>query len=170
MSEPFLGELRCVGFNFAPNGWAMCNGQILSIAQNTALFSLLGTTYGGDGVTNFALPNLQGRVPAHMGGPSNYVQGETFGSDAVTLTTAQIPAHTHGVNANAAKGNQPNPIGHYPATDAAGVTAEYSAASSGQMNANMIAAAGSGQPHENRQPTLVINWVIALQGIFPSRN
>jgi microcystin-dependent protein len=148
----------------------MCNGQLLPISQNSALFSLLGTTYGGDGRTTFALPNLQGRVPAHLGGQTPYIQGETFGLDTVTLTTPQLPQHTHGVNANTAKGNQPDPIGHYPASDGAGVTAEYSTAFSGQMNANMIAAAGGNQPHENRQPTLVLNWIIALAGIYPSRN
>jgi microcystin-dependent protein len=170
MAEPFLGQLMCVGFNFAPQGWALCNGQLLPISQNTALFSLLGTTYGGNGTTSFALPNLQGRVPAHTGGPSNYVQGEMSGFDSVTLTTAQIPSHTHAGNADAAPGNQPGPIGNYPAADGAGVTAEYSAAFSGQMNANMIAPTGGGQPHENRQPTLVLNWIIALQGIYPSRS
>jgi microcystin-dependent protein len=170
MSEPFLGELRCVGFNFAPIGWLQCNGQILSISQYSALFSLLGTTYGGNGTTNFALPNLQGRVPAHVGGPSNYVQGEILGVDNVSLTTAQIPSHTHAVNADAAPGTQPGPMGNYPATDGAGVTAEYSAASSGQMNAHMIALTGGGQPHENRQPTLVLNWIISMQGIYPSRS
>lgn len=173
MAEPFIGELRLVAFNFAPRGWAMANGQTLSIAQNTALFSLLGTQYGGNGVTTFQLPNLQGRVPVHQGsltGGSVYEIGEVLGVESVTLLASEIPSHTHGVNANAAKANQPNPIGHYPAADAAGVTAEYSATASGQMNAGMIAPTGGGQPHENRQPSLVLNWVIALEGIFPSRN
>jgi microcystin-dependent protein len=170
MAEPFLGQLMCVGFNFAPRGWALCNGQLLSISQNSALFSLLGTTYGGNGTTTFALPNLQGRVPAHTGGPSNYIQGELLGFDSVSLITAQIPSHTHAVNADGANGSQPGPIGNYPAADGAGVTAEYSTAFSGQMNANMIAPAGGGLPHENRQPTLVLNWIIALEGVFPSRS
>lgn len=173
MSEPFLGEVRLFGFNFAPQGWAFAAGQLLPISQNTALFALIGTFYGGDGITTFALPDLRGRVPVSMGqgsGLSPYAVGEILGAESVTLTTNQIPAHSHGVNANTAKANQPNPIGHYPATDASGVTAEYSAAFSGQMNANTIAAAGGGQPHENRQPSLVLNWCIALQGIFPSRN
>ena len=169
--EPFLGELRCVAFNFAPQGWAFCDGQLLPINQNQALFSLLGTTYGGDGVTNFGLPKLQGRVPAHFGqGPAlPLVQGQQLGAGSVVLSAAQMPQHTHVVNANPAKGNQPSPIGMYPAKDAAGVTAEYSAAAGGQMNAGMIAAAGGGQAHENYQPTLVLGWIIALQGIFPSR-
>jgi microcystin-dependent protein len=173
MSEPFLGELRLVPYNFAPRGWAFAEGQLLPIAQNTALFSLIGTYYGGDGVRTFALPDLRGRVPISMGqgpGLSPYVLGETLGVESVTLLITQIPSHTHGVNASAAKGNQPNPIGHYPATDAAGVTAEYSTAFSGQMNPNMIATTGGSQPHENRQPALVLSWIIALEGIFPSRN
>jgi microcystin-dependent protein len=173
MSEPFLGELRLVPYEFAPEGWAFANGQVLPISQNTALFSLMGTLYGGDGVSTFALPDLRGRVPVSSGqgpGLSPYILGATLGSESESLTLAQIAAHTHGVNANAGKANQSTPIGHYPATDAAGVTAEYSASSSGQMNANMIAAAGGGQPHENRQPTLVLNWIIALRGIYPARN
>src|SRR5579875_2732614 len=120
--NPFLGELRLVGFNFAPQGWAFADGAILSIQQNTALFSLLGTTYGGNGATTFALPDLRGRVPVGMGngpGLTPATIGENFGVESVTLLTTQIPSHTHGVNANTAKGNQPNPIGHYPATDAA---------------------------------------------------
>jgi microcystin-dependent protein len=173
MAEPFLGELRLFPYNFAPSGWAMANGQILSIAQNTALFSLLGTTYGGNGTTTFQLPDLRGRVPVSMGqsaGLSPYVLGETLGVESVTLTTAEIPAHTHAVNANGAKGNESSPIGSYPAADAAEITAEYSNSSSGTMNANMLSTVGSSQPHENRQPTLVLTWCIAMQGIFPSRN
>ena len=173
MSEPFLGELRLFPYNFAPTGWAMANGQTMAISQNTALFSLLGTTYGGNGTTTFQLPDLRGRVPVSMGqgaGLSPYVLGETLGVESVTLLVSQMPEHNHNVNANAAKANQPSPIGHYPATDAAGVTAEYSAATSGIMNANMITQVGGSQPHENRQPTLVLTWCIAVQGIFPSRN
>jgi microcystin-dependent protein len=173
MAEPFLGEIRLVGFTFAPIGWEFCNGQILSIAQNTALFSLLGTTYGGDGVRTFALPNLQGRVAVHQGngvGLSPYVQGETYGVENVTLSLGQLPAHNHGVNASASKGSKSSPIGEYPASDAAGITAEYGPTPTGLMNANMIAAAGGNQPHENRQPSLVLNYIIAMAGIFPSRS
>jgi microcystin-dependent protein len=173
MAEPFLGELRLVPYEFAPQGWAFANGQVLPINQNTAIFSLIGTIYGGDGVSTFALPDLRGRVPVSSGqgpGLSPYILGETLGTESESLTLAQIPAHTHGVNANTGKANQSNPIGHYPATDAAGVAAEYSASFSGQMNANMIAAAGGGQPHDNRQPILVLNWIIALQGIYPARS
>jgi microcystin-dependent protein len=173
MAEPFLGELRLFPYNFAPTGWAMANGQTMSIAQNTALFSLLGTTYGGNGTTTFQLPDLRGRVPISMGqgaGLSPYVLGETLGVESVTLLTTEIPAHTHPVNANAAKGNESSPIGSFPAADASEITAEYSGVSSGTMNANMLGTVGGSQPHENRQPTLVLTWCIALQGIFPSRN
>lgn len=173
MAEPFIGELRLFPFNFAPAGWAMASGQIMAITDNTALFSLLGTTYGGNGTTTFALPDLRGRVPISMGqgaGLSPYVLGETLGVESVTLTSEEMPAHTHGVNATSAKANQASPIGHYPAADATGVTAEYSTGTNGVMNAGMIATVGDSQPHENRQPTLVLNWCIAVEGIFPSRN
>ena len=173
MATPFVGELRLVGFNFAPLGWAMCNGQILAISENVALFSLLGTMYGGDGVRTFALPNLQGRVPIHTGsltGGSFYTQGEVLGAESVTLLTTQIPAHSHNVNCDSGKGNKPAPTGNFPAADAAGVTAEYAAATNAQMNPGMIAATGGSQPHENRQPSLVLNWIISLEGIFPSRS
>ena len=173
MAEAYLGELRLFPYNFAPSGWAMANGQILSIAQNTALFSLLGTTYGGNGQTTFQLPDLRGRVPVSQGqgiGLTDYTLGEVTGSENVTLLTTQMPAHTHGVNANAAKATTASPIGNYPASDASEVTAEYSSASSGQMNGNMIAQTGGSQPHTNLQPLLVLTWCIALQGIFPSRN
>ncbi len=162
----------CVAFDFAPQGWAMCNGQILSIQQNIALFSLLGTTYGGDGVRTFALPNLQSRVPLHFGtGPGllTYQLGEMAGVESVTLTPQQMPAHSHAVNCDSGKGNKPAPAGNYPAADAAGVTAEYAAIANSTMNPAMLAQAGGSQPHENRQPSLVLNWIIALQGIFPSR-
>jgi microcystin-dependent protein len=174
MAEPYLGQLMLVPYNFAPRGWAFCNGQLLSIAQNTALFSLIGTFYGGDGIQTFALPDLRGRVPIHMGdgvGLSPYTLAETGGVESVTLAVNQIPAHSHGVNATANKGNKASPIGAYPAADAAGVTAEYNNGSpTGEMNAGVITTVGGSQPHENRQPFLVLNWVIALQGIFPSRN
>ncbi len=173
MSEPFLGEIRLAGFNFAPQGWLLCEGQILSIVQNTALFSLLGTTYGGNGTTTFALPDLRGRVPVGFGqapGLTPYVIGETLGVENVTLNVIQMPEHSHGVNASANKGNKESPIGNYPASDAAGITAEYNGSPTGVMNAGVIAGVGGNQPHENRQPTLVLNWIIAVQGIFPSRS
>lgn len=173
MSQPFVGQLMCVGFNFAPEGWALCNGQLLSIEQNTALFSLIGTFYGGDGRTTFALPNLQGRVPVHMGnglGLTPYTVGEQYGVENVTLQIPNMPTHTHAVNCDSGKGNKPAPNGNYPAADAAGVTAEYAATAASTMNPGMIGASGGNQPHENRQPSLVLNWIIALQGIYPSRS
>lgn len=163
-----------VGFNFAPRGWALCNGQLLSIAQNTALFSLLGTTYGGNGQTTFALPDLRSRVPIHFGqgpGLSNYVQGEQTGVESVVLTTAQLPSHTHTVNGVASGGNQASPTGSSPAIESTGTSLDYSnAAPNSPMNAAMISAAGSNQAHTNIQPVLCVNFIIALQGIFPSRN
>jgi microcystin-dependent protein len=171
VSEPFLGEIRLFGFNFAPTGWAMCNGQILPINQNTALFSLLGTQYGGNGTSTFALPDLRSRVPLHQGqgaGLSSYVMGETIGSESVTLAAAQMPVHSHNVQASNAKATTKNPsaaVPGHPPDDT------YDAAPDGTlMDASMIAPAGGNQPHENRQPLLVVNFCIALQGIFPSRN
>ena len=167
MSEPFLGEIRILGFNFAPRGWAMCAGQILSIAQNTALFSLLGTTYGGNGTQTFALPDLRGRVPLSVGqgpGLSNYDQGEVSGTETVTLTTGQMPGHGHlaGASNGAASATRPN--GNFPAGGGA-----YAAASDGStLNAAFVQSAGGSQPHSNLQPLLVLNFCIALQGIFPS--
>jgi len=173
MTEPFLGELRLVPYNFPPTGWAFANGQLLPISQNAALFALIGTFYGGNGTTTFALPDMRGRVPISSGqgtGLSNYVLGETLGVESVTLAVNQLPAHSHTVNASGNKANEPSPIGHYPASDAAGVTAEYGTSPTGIMNAGVISPTGLGQPVENRQPGLVLNWIIALQGIFPSRN
>jgi microcystin-dependent protein len=175
MANQFLGEIRMFAGNFAISGWAMCNGQILPITQNTALFSLLGTTYGGDGKTTFALPDLRSRVPIHMGtgvGLSSYVEGQTGGAESVILASNQIPAHTHSVNAATTGGNQASPANGFPAVESTGTSLNYSSAASSNitMNASMIAANSGGQPHENRQPFLAVNFIIALQGIFPSRN
>lgn len=170
MSEPFLGEIRLFGFNFAPKGWAPCNGQTMPIAQNTALFAVLGTQYGGNGSTTFALPNLQGSVT--LGVDFNtYLPGSTGGSETVTLQATQIPSHTHGVNCSTDPGNAYGPPGNVWAPDAGG-NAEYAAAASGsdQMNANAISVAGGGQPHNNLQPFTVLNYCIALVGIFPPRS
>jgi len=175
---PFLGAIHMAGFNFAPNGWALCNGQLMPINQNQALFSLLGTFYGGDGRVTFALPDLQSRSPMHQGqgpGLSNHVLGEKAGAEAVTLLTTQIPAHTHAVTVNCsnAGGTANDPTGKVWSKDLGTKSATYSgAAASGTMRADAMAAsnAGGGQAHENRQPFLVINFFIALQGIFPSRN
>jgi microcystin-dependent protein len=173
MSTPYLGQLKIVAFGFAPKGWAMCNGQLLPINQNQALFSLLGTTYGGNGTTTFALPNLQGRAPIHAGNlqPSgSYQIGDAAGETAHTLIQPEMPAHTHElvtVSAAATAGG-PGPIAKF----AGATTMPYRTAPASLvgMNSTAMAAAGSSQPHENRQPYLAINYIVALQGIFPSRN
>jgi microcystin-dependent protein len=168
MAEPFLGQLMLVPYNFAPRGWALCNGQILPIAQNTALFSLLGTTYGGNGQTTFALPDLRGRVPISSGqgpGLSSYDLGEVGGVEAVTLNNNEMPAHQHGVNANSGDPNDSSPQNSFPAG-----SGSYNTAANTTMNQNMVGISGGSQPHENRQPYLTLNWIIALEGIFPSRN
>ncbi len=175
MQDPWLGEIALVAFNFAPQGWAFCNGQLLSISQNTALFSLLGTTYGGDGVTNFALPNLQSRVPLHFGqgtGLSPYTLGQTAGVESVTLQTPQIPAHAHSYTpqATTAAGAAISPAGAVWAASGTGDTIYQKAASNTTMAAQTIGNTGGGQAHENRQPLLALNYIIALAGIFPSRS
>ena len=169
MSEPFLGEIRIVGFNYAPRGWAQCNGQTMPINQNQALFSLLGTTYGGNGQTTFALPDLRSRVPVHVGqapGLSPYVQGQTGGSETVTLTGGQLPPHNHTVYASTTASTK-NPTNNVPAMTGAG--SSYSEMRNTTMNAGMVTGGGSGQPHDILQPYLCMNFVIALEGIFPSR-
>ena len=171
--EPILGEIRMFAGNFAPYGWAFCQGQLLPISQNTALFSLLGTTYGGDGRTTFALPDLRGRVPVGFGqGPSlsNRVIGEKFGTETVTLTTAQMPAHSHTVNAVTTEGNQNLPTNSLPANTKA-LDKEYSDANANTtMKATMVNPTGGNQPFGVTQPSLGVNFIIALQGIYPSRN
>jgi len=174
MAEPFLGEIRMFGFNFAPEGWAMCNGQTLSISQNTALFALLGTTYGGNGTTTFALPNLQSRVAVHQGqgsGLSPYVIGETTGAESVTLLASQMPSHTHSIQCNTNGGNQASPANGYPAVESTGTSLDYSSATpNNTMSPSALTSVGGGQPHTNIQPVLCVNFCIALQGIFPSRS
>ncbi|MCS4303802.1 phage tail protein [Chryseobacterium sp. BIGb0232] len=173
-SDPFLGQIAFVPYNFAPNGWAECNGQILPIAQNQALFSLLGTTYGGNGTTNFALPDMRGRVLIHNGtSPSSgttYTLGEVGGAEGVTLTVTQMPAHSHSVSAVTAEGNQNVPTGSLPANTKV-LDKEYSdAATDTTMKSSMIGNTGGNQPHENRQPFITLKCIIALNGIFPSHN
>jgi microcystin-dependent protein len=174
MSTPFLGEIRMFGFNFAPVGWALCNGQLLPIQSYTALFSLLGTTYGGNGTTTFALPNLQSRVPIHMGqgsGLSQYIIGQAGGAESVTLLAAHMPTHTHAVAANSIPANTDSPAGAFPADTAAAGGSSYSNATDNTlMNPGMIAPTGGSQPHTNIQPYLVLNFCIALEGVFPSRS
>lgn len=172
MADSFVAEIRIFPFNFAPLGWALCQGQILQISQNTAVFSLLGTNYGGDGRSNFALPNLQDRVPIDQGSgpgltPRNV--GETGGESTVALVTANLPAHTHTVKCDVTGGNDYGPAGDYPAPDAGGDT-EYSASHDGQLSSSSVVASGGNTAHNNLQPYLALNYCIALQGIFPARS
>lgn len=170
--EPFVGELALFGFNFAPMGWAQCNGQLLAIAQNTALFSLIGTYYGGNGTTTFGLPDLRGRFPTHMGqgaGLGNRTLGERSGAEYVTLLPTEMPSHSHAVMALAGNGTSDVPTGMYPARDPSGSPA-YGASANTTLASATIQAAGGGQPHDNMPPYLVLNWCIALQGIFPPRS
>jgi len=166
MAEPFLSEIKIVSFNFPPKGWALCNGQLLPINQNQALFALLGTTYGGNGQTNFALPNLRGRVPIHMGSGHNL--GEAAGTTAVTINIQQLPTHTHALNANTSTGNATTPNATLLAKAPANTYGP--AASLAAMNPQSVTNVGGSQPHNNMMPYLVLNFIIALQGIFPSRN
>jgi len=168
--DPYLGEIRCFGFNYAPRGWLLCNGQLLSISSNTALFSLLGTMYGGNGTTTFALPDLRGRVPLAFGqgpGLSNRTQGQAGGAEAVTLTAATLPPHGHTVAASSTATTK-NPSGSLPSVTPAG--ASYGTTADLAMSASMIGGGGSGQPHDNMQPYVVLNWCIAATGIFPPRD
>jgi microcystin-dependent protein len=172
MADQFVAEIRIFPFNFAPQGWAFCDGQLLPISQNTALFSLLGTTYGGDGKSNFALPNMRGSAPMHPGqgpGLSLHDLGETAGSDTVTLLESEIPAHSHAVNASAADGTTGIPSGQLVANgvDVNMYTTTFTATA---LNANAVDPAGGDQPHSNLQPYLTLNFCIALQGVFPPRN
>ena len=173
MADPFLAEIRIFPFNFPPKGWAFCNGQLLPISQNTALFSLLGTTYGGDGKSNFALPNMQGNAPMHPGqgpGLSLHDLGETGGSETVTLLESEIPAHSHGVLAAPAlvAGDSNIPAGNAFAKSSQG-NVYVAAANIVGMSDQTIAPAGGDQPHNNMQPYLTLNFNIALQGVFPPR-
>ena len=170
MTDPYIGEIRNFGFNFTPRGWASCQGQLLPISSNTALFSLLGTMYGGDGQVTFALPDLQGRVSLSAGqgrGLSARVQGEVGGEEQVTLTAAQVAAHQHGVAASA-EASSKNPAGATPAFTAAGNS--YGTSDDLVMDPAMIEPNAGGQPHDNMPPYLVTNWCIALTGEFPQRD
>ncbi|MCW2495942.1 tail fiber protein [Jatrophihabitans sp.] len=170
MTDQFIGEIRMFAGNFAPNGWALCNGQLLAISQNTALFSLLGTYYGGDGRSTFALPNLQGTTPIDMGSGAGLTPrslGESGGLDAVTIAASTLPAHTHQAAGVAAAGTTPTPAGGAWAEPRAQV---YGSGSAVSLATDALATAGSSQPHNNLAPYLVVNFIIALQGIFPARN
>jgi microcystin-dependent protein len=188
--DAFVGQILVIPFNFAPKGFAMCHGQLMPINLNTALFSLLGTTYGGDGKTTFALPDLRGRVPLKFGqgpGLTAYVEGETGGTETMALIATQLPQHTHAVDTSAmtatarcsgAPGNQGSPVGTVPAVGAGGALTYSNAGADAPMSAAAIAMggtltaanAGASQPHDNRQPYLALNYCIALQGIFPPRD
>jgi microcystin-dependent protein len=178
MSQPFVGEIRLFAGNFAPAGWEFCNGQSLSIAQNETLFQLIGTTYGGDGISTYALPNLQSRVPVHTGGAQGYVLGQTGGAEQVALTTQQMPQHTHAAVASANPGDTnvpgnttilasmgPSGIAQVPAYLPPNVANTQVA-----LNNATVAAAGGNQPHSNIQPYLTVSYIISLYGIFPSPN
>jgi microcystin-dependent protein len=176
MSSPYLSEIRIMSFNFPPRGWALCNGTTLPIQQYTALFSLIGTTYGGNGVNDFKLPNLQGCVPLGMG--NGYTLGQTNGEAMHTLTTAEMPQHTHIMAATATTGaanTPPGPTtylaqGQAAATNSPAVNIYSTAGSAGTFPSAAISTTGGSQPHENRQPYLTLNFCIALQGIFPTRS
>ncbi len=171
MSDPFVAEIRIFPFNFAPKGWAFCSGQILPISQNTALFSLLGTTYGGDGKSTFALPNLQGSAPMQAGqgqGLSLRDLGEQSGVEAVTLLQSEMPVHTHAWQASQGDGNDTSPQNELVATGI-GISAFATPGPLVNMSLSMISPAGGNLPHNNMQPYLTLNFCIALQGIFPPR-
>ena len=171
MSEPFLAEVRMVGFNFAPRGWAFCDGQILPINQNQSLYSLLGTTYGGDGRTSFALPDMRGRTPIHVGrsnGGQDHLLGQKSGEETHTLSGAEMPQHTHVAQATNNPSADDNPTGKVLGQASLPLYAAYN--SPNTMGSGMVANVGGGQAHDNMQPYLVVNFCIALQGLFPSRN
>ena len=172
MSEPYIAELRIVGFGYPPKGWARCDGQLLPISGNQALFSIIGTTYGGNGTTNFALPNLIGRVPVHMGvnsGLSPRPIGQAAGAPGVTVALGELPSHNHQVQANNASGNLPSPGGNFWAKPTQ-VDNLYSANANSSLNQGAVGFTGGSQPHENMQPSLSLMFIIALTGIYPSRS
>lgn len=174
MSDCFVGQISLFAFDYAPRNWAQCNGQPIAISQNQALFALIGTTYGGDGTTTFALPDLRGRVPIGQGRTpqwGNMQIGQIGGSEAVTLTEASLPSHNHALTATTQVANRRIPTGRTLATDTS-TNAEYYASPEQvtTLSPSAIGPAGAGQPHENRQPFLTVNYCIALMGLFPSRN
>ncbi len=169
MSEPFLAEIRIVGFNFAPRGWALCDGQILPINQNQSLYSLLGTTYGGNGQTSFALPDLRGRTPIHTG--NGYSEGQRFGEETHTLSSAEMPQHGHTGRASAEEATEPAVTAAGSEVLAtAGAPVYHDAGNLTALGSGSVSSVGGGQAHENMQPFITLNFCIALQGLFPSRN
>jgi len=166
MSSPFIGEIRMFAGNFAPVGWSFCNGAIIPIDQNDALFNLIGTTYGGDGQTTFALPNLQSRVPIHVG--PGFALGQTGGTESVTLTVSQIPAHSHVPQANSTVGAAPNPQSNVWAKQDS-LSPYSNTPPDSNMDPAALGSSGGSQPHDNMIPFLVINFILSLFGVFPSQ-
>lgn len=166
-AEPFLGEIRWVSFGFAPKGWARCDGQLLPISQNQALFSLLGTYFGGNGSTNFALPDMRGRAPIHVS--STYTLGSKSGEESHTLTLQELPSHTHSLKADPREGTAVDPTTNYPAKTSGGGSA-YGSSTTTAMAAGVVASTGNSQPHENMKPYITLNCIISLQGFYPSRD
>jgi microcystin-dependent protein len=170
MSQPYVGEIRMFAGNFAPAGWMLCQGQVLAISEYETLFNLIGTTYGGNGTSTFALPDLRGRVPTHMGtgAGGTYALASSDGAEQVSLTTQQIPTHSHPYLASTASGNANGPQNNLAANSTV-VTAYFDSSAKTAMGVNSIGSAGSSQPHDNRQPYLCINFILALFGVFPSQ-
>lgn len=173
MSNPYVGEIRMFGGNFAPAGWALCQGQLMPISENDTLFNLIGTTYGGDGQETFGLPDLQGRIPVHMGqGPGisqNYTIGEKAGVETVTLTTNQLPIHTHALLASSDPGNAAGPASNVLANPL-NTEPYFPSTGSVQLNTQSLTSAGGNQPHDNMMPFLCITFIISLFGIYPTQN
>ena len=167
MAESYVGEIRMFGGNFAPYGWQFCNGQLLSISNYDVLFNLIGTTYGGDGQNTFALPDLRGRSPVHTGGLLSYVQGQTGGVENVTLTTAQLPAHSHPFTVSGGGGTSASPAGNFLAGSALG---QYAPTPGNGVSANVLGSVGNSQPHSNLMPYTTVSFIISLFGVYPSQN
>jgi microcystin-dependent protein len=166
MAQPYVGEIRLFAGSFAPLGWAFCNGELIAISENETLFQLIGTTYGGDGQTNFALPDLRGRVPLHQG--NSFIVGQAAGVESVTLTVQQIPAHTHPLLAAQVSGNEVNPGGNMLAETSGGLRPYIEDSPTSPMASQSVAPIGGSQPHDNFQPYLCVSFIISLFGIFPS--
>lgn len=166
MAQPYIGEIRMFAGNFAPSGWLLCNGQLLPISQYDTLFNLIGTTYGGDGQTTFALPNMQSRIPVHQG--NGFVLSETGGNEDITLTSNQIPVHNHGLVSSSSIANSASPVNNSLAVSSQ-VSAFVSPDNASNMNAGSVTNTGGSQPHTNMQPSLCINFIISLFGVFPSQ-
>ena len=173
MAEPYVGQIVAVGFNFAPRGWALCHGQLLPISNYSALFALIGTIYGGDGQQTFAVPDLRGRAAVHQGtgqGLTNRVMGEKSGTETVTLPTQQIPPHGHSIAASTSAGTQAGPAGGVLAAASLRGANDYAATANVTLALGSLQAVGGSQPHANMQPSATVNFIIALEGIFPPRN